>query len=238
VLWYCPSLDNVNPFDDLSGNGNNGTAIGGVTTIAASGHGGSFAFNLDATNKGVTLPSSIIAGLTEYSYSIYVNLPGGQGSSSNIFGGYKSSGSEANPTFFVSGGDFLRVLGKTDTGSTVSHTIANPATSGIWYNLLFTYSAANGLKTYVDGAIDDTYNSLPVTGSGGTAMAIGKSQYYNATICLTDDARVFHHELSQADITLLASTRGYTSSGPPPADSFYNPFINKRFNPNYNRRIG
>jgi hypothetical protein len=239
VAWYCPSLENSNPFDDLSGNGNNGTAIGGITTTAASGHGGSFAFDLSSSSRGVTLPSSIIAGLTEYSYSIYVNLNGGQGSSSNIFGGYKSSGSEANPTFFVSGGDFLRVLGKTDTGSTVSHTIANPATSGVWIHLSFTYSAANGLKTYVDGVLDDVYNSLPVTGAGVTPIAIGKSQYYGSTICLTDDARVFHHELSQADITLLASTRGYTAGGPPPADPYYNPFSSRVFDPaNYERRIG
>jgi len=236
-LWLCPSLDNVNPFDDLSGNSNHGTAIGSISTTADTGYGGSFAFDLDATGKGVTLPSSIIDGLTEYSYSIYAKLPGGQGSSSNIFGGYKSSGSEANPTFFVSGTDWLRVLGKGDSGSTASYTIANPATSGVWYHLLFTYSTTNGLRTYVDGVLVNTYTTTPVTGSGVTAMAIGKSQYYSATICLTDDARVFHHELTAADITLLASTRGYNTGGPP-TGGFYNPFISKTFSNQYTRRIG
>lgn len=225
-LWLCPSLDNVNAFDDLSGNGNNGTAVGSILTTADTGSGGSYAYDIDAGSKGVTLPADIIDGLTEYSYGLWAKLAGGQASSSNLLGGYNSGSTETNPTFFVGATDYLRVLGKSDSGSTISYDIENPATSGVWKHLFFTYSAANGLRTYENGVLLNTYTTQAVTGGDGTVpFAIGKS-YHNATISLADDTRVFHREITAAEVTLLASTRGYTSGV---QTENYNPFRNAKY---------
>ena len=210
-LWISATNDNTGTstaFDDQSGNGNDGVTVGAVTVSADTGDGGTYAFNLAAGSDGITLPADIISGLTEYSYGIWVKLAGGQASSSNILGGYDSSNTETNPTFFVGATDHLRVLGKTDSGSTISYDIENPATSGVWKHLFFTYSAANGLKTYENGVLLNTYTTQPSTGGDGTVpFAIGKS-YHNATICLTDDARVYHREITQAEVTHLATSRG------------------------------
>ena len=235
-LWLCPSLDDS--ANDISGNGNNGTYVGGLATTADTGSGGSLAYDIADSTKGVTLPIDIVDGLTEYSYGIWCKLAGGQTSSSNIFGGYNSTNNAANPTFFVSGTDNLRVLGKTDFGSTIIYDIENPATSGVWKHLFFTHSVANGLRTYENGVLVNTYATQAVTGGGAVGFAIGKQQSYGGTVCLTDDARVYHRELTQAEITHLATSRGIEGGpGTPPTTGFYNPFINKRFNNDYTRRI-
>ena len=228
-LWLSPTVaNNTSVFVDLSGNGNNGSSVGGITTTADTGAGGSYAFDIDFWSKGVTLPIGIINGQTTYAYGIWVKLPGGQFTSSNIFGGYVSNSADANPTFFVSGTDWLRVLGKTDTGSTVAYTVASPATSGVWMHLLFNYSAANGLRTYENGVLQNTYTAQAVTGRGTVGFAIGKTPSYSGTICVADDARVYHRELSQAEITHLATSRGIL--GPPGGlPSNYDPFQNETF---------
>lgn len=48
IMWLCPSLQN-SP-GDLSGNGNHGTYINGLGTIADNENGGSFAFRFDGIN--------------------------------------------------------------------------------------------------------------------------------------------------------------------------------------------
>jgi len=216
-LWISATNDNTGTstaFDDQSGNGNDGVAIGAVTVSADTGDGGTYAFNLAAGADGITLPIGIIDGLTEYSYGIWVKLAGGQASSSNIMGGYNSGSADANPTFFVSATDRLRVLGKTDSGSTVSYDIENPATAGVWKHLFFTYSAANGLKTYENGILLNTYTTQTVTGAGTVDFAIGKQALYSAAISLTDDARVYHREITQAEVTHLATSRGVEGAPP------------------------
>lgn len=228
-LWLSPTVaNNASVFSDQSGNGNNGTAVGSISTTADSGSGGSYAFNIDSGSKGVSLPIGIINGQTAYAYGIWVKLAGGQLSSSNVFGGYVSNSADANPTFFVSGTDWLRVLGKSDSGSTVAYTIASPATASVWTHLLFNYSAANGLRTYENGVLQNTYTAQLVTGRGTVDFAIGKTSSYSATICVADDARVYHRELSQAEITHLATSRGIL--GPPGGlPTNYDPFRNDRF---------
>jgi hypothetical protein len=216
-LWISATNDNTGTstaFNDQSGQGNNGTAIGGITVVADTNNGGTYAYDISSGSKGVTLPIGIIDGLTEYSYGIWCKLAGGQASSSNIFGGYNSGSASANPTFFVSGTDRLRVLGKTDSGSTVAYDIENPATSGVWKHLFFTYSAANGLRTYENGILLNTYTTQPVTGAGLTGFAIGKQALYSGTICLTDDARVYHREITPAEVTHLAISRGIEGPAP------------------------
>ena len=50
-LWLSPTVaNNVNPFDDQSGNGNNGTGQGGISTVSDSASGGSYAYSFDQTN--------------------------------------------------------------------------------------------------------------------------------------------------------------------------------------------
>ena len=48
-LWLCPTLNNVTPFNDLSVQGNHGTAVGGLSTVADSDptYGGSRAYDFD-----------------------------------------------------------------------------------------------------------------------------------------------------------------------------------------------
>ena len=236
-IWICPTLDNTNPFDDLSGNGNNGTATGGVTTVADTGSGGSFAFDIDVKTKGVSLPNDYIDGLTEYSMSVWVKLTTSPTAPGNILGAYTSANSNANPSFLTLSAGRLFEYGITDSGSTVGNQIENPVTTNVWKHLAVTYKQGTGLYVYQNGVeVGSDPPQFVFTGASALNFSIGKGQA-NGSISLVDDARVFHHELTTADITLLASTRGYNTGGPPPATGFYNPFISKTFSNQYTRRI-
>ena len=74
-LWLCPTLDNATPFNDLSDQANNGTAVGGLSTVADTSNGGAFAFDFDGTDDYIRVPKANFAFLVEtnsFSKSVWV----------------------------------------------------------------------------------------------------------------------------------------------------------------------
>ena len=210
-LWLCPSLDDSPT--DISGNGNNGTYVGGLATTPDTDYGGSLAYDIDVNSKGVTLPIDVIDGLTEYSMSIWVKLTVAPPASGTILGAYKPAFPDSNLSFSTFGGG-LQVYGITDGGSTIGRTYENPATAGYWRHLTYTYKQGDGALVYENGVEVQNFGSqYTFTGAGGLTFSIGKGES-NGTICLTDDARIYHRVLTPAEVRHLANSRGI--EGPPP----------------------
>ena len=57
-LWLCPTLDNATPFNDQSGQGNNGTAQGGLSTVADTGSGGAYCYDFDGVDDYIDISGS------------------------------------------------------------------------------------------------------------------------------------------------------------------------------------
>jgi hypothetical protein len=209
-LWLCPSLDNVTPFNDQSGQGNNGTAQGGLSTVADTGSGGAYCYDFDGVDDYISC-STIGSGTTDaFSSSLWVNLDvwgnakylfscNGDGSSegTNSFDGYIKqtnilySFTRPNPT----------VLEYTYSGG-----------AGHWFHLCFNREAGTGaIDYYINGVkvASATGNSDLASFANGCAVG-GYSNGLPRYLIdgKLDDFRLYKRALTQSEITHLATARG------------------------------
>ena len=232
-LWLSPTVaNNVNPFNDQSGNGNNGTGQGGIGTVADTSNGGSFAYDFDGNNDYITNSSLDLTNLSAMSWSAWVKDDKISGLSS--FFSHGTSGQFTNDTYFYqTGGDSRFQINRTADGSGYT---ATPSVS-TWHHLacLFDGSgAANAdrLRYFLDGVeVSLTYDyTVPsLTGNPSTfSTMIGNyvSAPTNFFEGRQDDIRAFTRTLTQAEITHLATSRGVL--GPPGGDN-YSPFRNAKY---------
>ena len=232
----CPSLDD-SP-DDLSGNGNHGTYVNQTATVADSDptYGGSRAYNFDGTDDYID-----IQGLTgqytiggSYSTSIWVYQDTVK--QQYYFSRYQSevevyfNGVTAQQTeWLYAGTTNTRTAAGFNSTVTVglfpmSFTLANVNTlyangtnqSGAWYNLVTTYDSTtktqilykNGVN--VGSTVYGAENNEVLSTDYAEVGRVGAGNYFDGKM---DDIRSFTRVLSQAEITLLASTRGFTTGG-------------------------
>ena len=222
VLWLCPSLDD-SP-DDLSGNGNNGTYVNGTSTVADSDptYGGSRCYDFDGANDDISTPfadtSTTSTGV--FSMACWVkydsvaascglmsgDMRTGRTGLSMYFDVYNSSrghGGLLNPAV---GGQYSgRVhAGDRDTTNT-----------GQWYHVAYTGDGSTA-RIYVDG-VEENSAAQTLTTSGAWSYPLRIGSYINRGTVegylngRMDDVRVYTRTLTQAEITLLASVRGFTS---------------------------
>ncbi len=249
-LWLCPSLsDNAN---DISGNGNNGTYQGGMGTVADTSNGGTYAYDFDGTDDRIDCPSTVLGGSQEYSMSCWAYVDSHDATYGEGFVGQWESNVSSNQVGIIYAGATTSFRGLVTAGGTNYSSTATGSSppTGAWYHLASVVDGSD-VTLYVDGV---SQGSTPHTGSINSsptnAFEIGRykgSGTASNRHCLNgkmDDVRAYQRALTQAEITHLASSRGVggpAGGGPDPPDpptGFYNPFINKIFNPNYVRRIG
>lgn len=240
-MWLCPSLDDS--ANDISGNGNNGTYSLGMGTIAASGSGGTRAYDFDGfsanivtlyadtstTSTGVFTMScwvkydSVVATSAMMSGNVQTNKTG----LSLYFDVYASSrGHRAlmNPKV---AGVYTGLVEAADRDST---------STGTWYHVAYTGDGTTA-RLYVNGTeVDSAAITLFSSSSWDAPLTIGcwytgsnvKGYFLDGLI---DDARVFNRTITPAEVVHLATSRGI--EGGPSSDNF-SPFSNAKYiNRNY-----
>ncbi len=252
-LWLSPTVaNNVNPFDDLSGQGNNGTAQGGLSTITDTGSGGSYAYNFDGIDDridfGDILDTEVwTSGRWTISQWIYP-----KDSQMNSFLGKYLNGSQQQ---FITNardqGNGLRA-GAVIYGSlslAVWRGFEGTTTLNVnqWYHLVIEYDSSQAADDQVRVWLDGTEETINIWASSGTVSNIqdgtqslrlngwitGNSAFYKPT--RQDDIRVYDRALTQAEITHLASDRGVL--GPPGGATHYNPFKSHAFINDFQQRL-
>lgn len=221
-LWLSPTVaNNVNPFDDQSGNGNNGTGQGGISTIADTGAGGSYAYDFDGTNDYIDC-GNILDAPSDFSISIWVKLSASQ-SNTGIAGKWQGTGY----MLWMS-----TTLNRVSLAVNGSPHVTSPSTiSGNWTHITGQFdSTSNTAELYVDGTLvasgaDSSPSSSVVNWVVGKYTETGGTgRYFDG---LGDDIRFFDRVLTQAEITHLATSRGVL--GPPGGPANYSPFRNAKY---------
>jgi hypothetical protein len=197
-LWLCPSIDD-GP-NDISGNGNNGTYVGGMGTVTSD---GKLCYDFDGSNDYIDLNDQWnFTG--NYSYSLWINKD--SGSSVQVIGN-RDTNADGWLTY-INGSNVLRSYNDTTATSSSTPVISNST----WYCITVTYDGTN-LSVYKNGVLDSSVAASQQTASTRNAE-IGRytnNAAYNGQI---DDVRFYDRVLTQAEITHLASSRGV--EGPPP----------------------
>ncbi len=251
-LWLSPTVaNNVNPYDDQSGQGNNGSN-NGTTVVSDTSSGGTYAFDCDGVNDYIDLGQTLDVEYTdEVSYSFWMRADDGLGSfqavmgkmlSSNTYRGHivayrgSGAGSEGNGITFVLRSD-------NNTGRKIEVATPSSVTAGLWTHASVTYDGsalASGIKIYVNGV---EKSGLVVADNQGTTTTVTTAPYNiaarnNNSVFFEgrlDDMRQYDRVLTQAEITHLATSRGVL--GPPGGATHYNPFKTHAFTNNFQQRL-
>jgi hypothetical protein len=213
--WWCPSLDDS--ANDISGNANNGTYVGGLSTTADTGAGGTRAYDIDAFTKGVQLDQDILLGETAYSYSCWFKPDSDDtgGSDRRILGAYSGGNVNANLLLSQNNG-FLRMLAISDSGTTYVKPFTASLSVGQWHHLcVVVYDGSAGYYAgFLDGIPFTFYQYLGAgkdTGRTGLEFNIGggtNSGFNKGAPGLIDDARLYKRALSDAEVEHISLQRG------------------------------
>jgi hypothetical protein len=217
--WWCPSLDDS--ANDISGNANHGTYVGGLSTTADTGASGSRAYDIDAFTKGVQLDQDILLGNQAYSYACWFKPDSNStgGSDRRIFGAFASGNVNAN--IMISQKDAgLYMLAIADSGTTYVKALTTSLTAGQWYHLCIV--VINSDQGYYAGFIDGIpftfFQYMGVdddTGRTGLEFNIGggtNSGFNKGAFGLIDDVRLFTRSLSDSDVEHISTSRGIQGS--------------------------
>ncbi len=223
-LWLSPTVaNNVNPFDDKSGQGNNGTAVG-TTVVPDSGSGGSYAYDFDGINNYIDLNDPWNFG-GNYSYSLWINKD--SGASVQVIGN-RNTNADGWLTY-INSSNVLRAYNDTTATSSSTPVISNST----WYCITVIYDGTN-LSLYKNGALDSSVAASQQTASTRNAE-IGRYTNNAAYDGQMDDIRFYNRVLTQAEITHLATSRGVL--GPPGGATHYNPFKSHAFINDFQQRL-
>jgi len=216
-LWLSATNDNTGTstaFDDLSGEGNDGTPNGSMLVVADTSEGGTYAFDFDGSDDYIKVFGGVGSGTTDgFCLSYWMN--------------WAATGTDYMWDMDYPEQNALSVFGT--TGPTKVQAIARPNSDGsgntynnvsssTWVHVLFQREAgSNTIKTYFNGVLKPTTRTAsdPVTLGNDTTIGNnidGATLYaYEGKM---DDIRWFNRSLTGAEIIHLAEARGI--EGPPP----------------------
>lgn len=227
-LWLSPTVaNNVNPFNDQSGNGNNGTAQGGMGTVADSSAGGSYCYQFDGMNDYIYLGNVLnpTGSFTMASWVYSDPLPNNGARATIIEKGY--DGLDEPFVFMFADADEIR--GYSFDGSLHGNQVAHNASAGQWNQFTCTFNQSTW-KMYKNGSLIDTVNDATALSTNNENVLVGAStinslvtRYWAGRL---DDIRTYYRAITEAEITHLATSRGVL--GPPGGDN-YSPFRNAKY---------
>ena len=210
-LWLSATNDNTGSstaFDDLSGEGNDGTASG-TTVVADTSEGGSYAYDFDGTNDYIGLPAGIGTN-SEASYSINYWYRRDTSNNAHVITmvGDGTQTLTNSPIVKYEGSSTFKYGNRNGILSSNSSTLASN-----WTHVSVVVSGTNA-SYYEDGALVDSGTTqqnadLSLSGRIG-AWGTGGDEFEGRI----DDIRIYDRAITQAEITHLASSRGV--EGPPP----------------------
>jgi len=215
-LWLCPTLDNVTPFNDLSDQANNGTAVGGLATVADTSNGGAFAYDFDGTGDYIDC-GDVCNFTSQISISSWVKSDS-LASNNTIVEKHFTNNIESYNFRLKSDGE-LNVYTYNTTAGTIGvfGQTTGDVSAGSWYHVVGSYDGTKW-QTFVNGVkISELIDSQGIFANpsdlriGVSEQGTNFTQYFNG---LMDDVRIFDRALNQAEIAHLAEARGITGSPP------------------------
>jgi concanavalin A-like lectin/glucanase superfamily protein len=218
---------------DSSGNGFNGTLIGGPTYVT--GKIGAYALSLDGINDTI-MANTTYATLDSHTMCMWIRPNFGDTDTSNqkIFDRQQTPGDNnriANISWNGSGNQWY-----TDSRAAWAYSTADsqtPFSSGQWHHICFDYTAGvSGGPTgkfYWDGTLKTTSNLIWLTDPYDTSnmpiyigSALNEGEYFNSYV---DDVRLYNRPLSGADVEELYN---YAEPSPDNAVHGFLKIINRR----------
>jgi hypothetical protein len=216
TIWYCPSLDDAGngttTVNDLVGV-NNGTLTNmtGTAWVADTDSGGIRCLSYPTINSVVLSSNNIgIVGNVPFSISMWVKIPASSTAGRSLIGFGNSSTTAAGLFYGLRSANAISL----EFGAGRPAQTVDQLSRDTWHHVCVTKAAgpiAANTKIYYNAS-----QVSSVTGSTATpSIDAGKFclgawvLVGDTTICRADDARVFPSVLTQAQITKLASMRGY-----------------------------
>jgi hypothetical protein len=213
LLWWCPSLDDsgngTNTLNDLSGNGRNGTLTdmdAATDWVGDTASGGVRALDFDGTNDRVT--SATIANQSALTISAWINTSASTRSGIVSIG---ASGAGAYMDVLATG--VLRCAIENNLTSFIFRDSSSVVSGQGWRHVAMT-ATVSAVNVFVSASNVTTGGS-----ASGTILQIALgtvnaargflSPYGGFLSARLDDMRIFGRVLTQAEITNLASRRGY-----------------------------
>jgi len=183
--------------------------VGGTVNLTNAGKLGKCA-TIGTAAGGITLPASTMTSFTECSVAFWIKIISWNTSYATFFQAGLGSTPWNNYIFGILRNNQNSNLCFTLTNSSGSSTNASYVTSNLnlnqWYHLAFTYKAGV-VCTYIDGALDKTYNTTYVPNFAGiTHISIGRSTNNSnyQTNCGLNDFRIYDHCLSSMEVKELS----------------------------------
>ncbi len=204
---------------DSSGNGNDGTWLGGPTVVD-----GHYGKALSFSNSRVSVPasSSLTADLFKqpFALAVWINptRAGGTGYQ-QVFRSIKTDAT-SNDTLFLNNNGLLSWRGRVaTTWTTLCETATNVVPANQWTHVAVTGDGTN-FCIYVNGALAQTSAFRTTDGTNATYYlggdATSTNEFYYGMI---DDARVYSHALTAAEVkNAMLGTGPGVAGEPSPAD--------------------
>ena len=194
---------------DSSGNGNDGTLLGGLDAGTNSTSGKiSTALSFDGTNDVIEVLDDDVLDLTTFTASLWLkadNAPSTSVTTQPL--GKKATGSNYQNFIFSwshQSSSFMQSIAFYD-GSGWPHTqIQQTLSADTWYHLAGTYDGTD-LKIYVNGVLDHTTSpgTTPLIGTGSLHIGAEFSTGNAAFPGDIDDVRVYNRALSDTEVDAL-----------------------------------
>ncbi|WP_433004023.1 family 43 glycosylhydrolase [Kribbella sp. CA-294648] len=208
VLRYDLAQTSGTTVADSSGNGRNGTLVGGGTWSGSD-------LTLDGTDDYVKLPDNVMAGLDSITVSSDVLIATDQATPFFLWGlGNTASSSAGTGYLFASGNSFRAGITTTNwSGEKVTaKTPAGNLARGVWKTVTYTQTGTTG-TLYEDGVQvgqNTAVSVLPSQVGGGvtTNNLLGKSNYGTDRTLKgkVRNFRVYNRALSAEEVALIALT--------------------------------
>lgn len=217
--WYCPSIDD-SAFD-LTGNGNDGTYQGGMTTTADSDptYGGTRAYLFDGLDDYIEClnPPTVTNTNISYSLSLWVKVD-----STAVLQPYATlvSDNGLQRSAYASNDPATNdhVCGHNKSFSSfqdVRSPNGTPTTN--WMHLCYTYDdPLQEMKLYIDGSLVDTESRESSDWPNASTFDVGRAKYSTTEIYMSgriDDVRFYKTALTQVEVDVLSSSRAVEGSG-------------------------
>ena len=243
-LWISATNDNTGTstaFNDQSGQGNDGTANGGMLVVADTSEGGTYAFDFDGSNDFIDTGSTTVHQNNVFTYAFWLNAAAGTSGTKGTAGSY-ATGNTRGPLACSTSPSYSKMTWLYQSLGTAYNSAqrldsVGDAYDNTWHHIVCEFDGDNNeVKIYIDGTLDISKTaSVPNVVNINTSLKFGAGSG-GFTNGLMDDIRVYNRTLELAEVTHLATSRGIEGSPSTPTAQ-YNAFTTHAFKQLFQQRL-